>query len=137
MKRPRKPREGSESRAARRRLKAADGGRREQLVMPPPATDSERKRSPLPRGLLSGFPLWRIRNLHDSVAGGLHEVGNVGEHDERRPKQHLRLLATHGSSLPRNPSDRRSIWIDTVILAQTTGGEDPEKPLVTMAQPPR
>ena len=36
MKRPRKPREGSESRAARRRLKAADGGRREQLVMPPP-----------------------------------------------------------------------------------------------------
>ena len=32
MKRPRKPREGSESRAARRRLKAADGGRREQLA---------------------------------------------------------------------------------------------------------
>lgn len=32
MKRPRKPREGSESRAARRRLKAADGGRREQLT---------------------------------------------------------------------------------------------------------
>lgn len=50
MKRPRKPREGSESRAARRRLKAADGGRREQLVMPPPATDSERKGALSPEG---------------------------------------------------------------------------------------
>ena len=44
MKRPRKPREGSESRAARRRLKAADGGRREQLA----------KRSPQPTASAKG-----------------------------------------------------------------------------------
>lgn len=48
--------------------------------------------------------------LQDSVPGGLHEIGNIGEHDEGRPKQHLRLLATHGSSLQRRPGSRSGPW---------------------------
>ena len=61
MKRPRKPREGSESRAARRRLKAADGGRREQLGMGAPARaggggrhEQLAKRSPQPTASAKG-----------------------------------------------------------------------------------
>lgn len=37
--------------------------------------------------------------LHNGMAGRLHKVRDVGEHDERCPEQHLCLLATHGSSL--------------------------------------
>ena len=50
MKRPRKPREGSESRAARRRLKAADGGRREQLTKRSPQPTASAKGALSPEG---------------------------------------------------------------------------------------
>ena len=50
MKRPRKPREGSESRAARRRLKAADGGRREQLAKRSPQPTASAKGALSPEG---------------------------------------------------------------------------------------
>ena len=49
MKRPRKPREGSESRAARR-LKAADGGRREQLAKRSPQPTASAKGALSPEG---------------------------------------------------------------------------------------
>ena len=55
MKRPRKPREGSESRAARRRLKAADGGRREQLVKRSPQLTASAKGALSPEGSCVGF----------------------------------------------------------------------------------
>ena len=50
MKRPRKPREGSEPRAARRRLKAADGGRREQLAKRSPQPTASAKGALSPEG---------------------------------------------------------------------------------------
>ena len=53
MKRPRKPREGSESRAARRRLKAADGERREQLAKRSPQPTASAKGALSPRA-----PVW-------------------------------------------------------------------------------
>lgn len=55
MKRPRKPREGSESRAARRRLKAADGGRREQLAKRYPQPTASAKGALSPEGSCVGF----------------------------------------------------------------------------------
>lgn len=54
MKRPRKPREGSESRAARRRLKAADG-RREQLAKRSPQPTASAKGALSPEGSCVGF----------------------------------------------------------------------------------
>ena len=50
MKRPRKPREGSGPRAARRRLKAADGGRREQLAKRSPQPTASAKGALSPEG---------------------------------------------------------------------------------------
>lgn len=55
MKRPRKPREGSESHAARRRLKAADGGRREQLAKRSPQPTASAKGALSPEGSCVGF----------------------------------------------------------------------------------
>lgn len=55
MKRPRKPREGSESRTARRRLKAADGGRREQLAKRSPQPTASAKGALSPEGSCMGF----------------------------------------------------------------------------------
>ena len=55
MKRPRKPREGSESRAARRRLKAADGGRHEQLAKRSPQPTASAKGALSPEGSCVGF----------------------------------------------------------------------------------
>lgn len=55
MKRPRKPREGSESRAARHRLKAADGGRREQLAKRSPQPTASAKGALSPEGSCVGF----------------------------------------------------------------------------------
>ena len=55
MKRPRKPREGSESRAARRRLKAADGGRREQLAKRSPQPTASAQGAISPEGSCVGF----------------------------------------------------------------------------------
>lgn len=54
MKRPRKPREGSESRAARRRLKAADG-RREQLAKRSSQPTASAKGALSPEGSCVGF----------------------------------------------------------------------------------